>query len=205
MSIQENLFQGSIPGQSLTDTPQNFAWERPAEYTDPTEAARFELKRLNKPKAIDSVLALLQVGFPVIALAETIKTSSQSEGLYNPDVGLLITPVITEQLVATADDAGIDYVMGDEEDEEELSRQEEERVEALLKKDMDKLLSKNPEDELIEDAVDSLEETSQESPIVEVVLTDEDQSEEEEEESMEPETDITEDAKPTGLMSRSMV
>ena len=33
-------------------------------------------------------------------------------------------------------DAGIDYVMGDEEDEEELSRQEEERVEALLKKDM---------------------------------------------------------------------
>ena len=49
--VQENLLQAPIPGQSLTDTPKNFPWERAAEYSDPTEAARFELKRLNRPKS----------------------------------------------------------------------------------------------------------------------------------------------------------
>jgi len=200
MSVQENLLQAPIPGQSLTDTPKNFPWERSAEYSDPTEAARFELKRLNRPKAIDSVLALLQVGFPIIGLAETIKTNSQAEGLYNPDVGLLITPVIVEQLVSTANDAGMDYVMGDEEDEEELTRQEEERVEALLKKDIVKLLTKNPDDDLIEDALGSLEEIEQESPMLKLTLNEE---EEKKEEPVEMTENITEEVKPMGLMNRS--
>ena len=93
-NIQESLLQAAIPGQSLTDEPKNFPWERAAEYSDPTEAARYELKKLNKPEILDSILALLQTGFPIIPLAETIKTNSQAAGLYNPDIGLLITPVI---------------------------------------------------------------------------------------------------------------
>ena len=116
--------------------------------------------------------------------------------MYNPDVGLLITPIITEQLVSTANDAGIDYVMGDEEDEEEVTRQEEERVEALLKKDIVKLLTKNPDDDLIEDALGSLEEIEQESPMLKLTLN-------EEEEPVEITENITEEEKPMGLMNRS--
>ena len=199
-NVQESLLQAAIPGQSLTDEPKNFPWERAAEYSDPTEAARYELKKLNKPEVLDSVLALLQTGFPIIPLAETIKTNSQAEGLYNPDVGLLITPVIVEQLVSTANDAGMDYVMGDEEDEEELTRQEEERVEALLKKDIVKLLTKNPDDDLIEDALGSLEEIEQESPMLKLTLNEE---EEKKEEPVEMTENITEEVKPMGLMNRS--
>ena len=201
MSIQENLFQSAIPGQSLTDTPQNFPWERPAEFTDPTEAARFELKRLNKPEALDSVLALLQVGFPIIPLAETIKTNSQAEGLYNPDVGLLITPVITQQLVSTAQDAGIDYVMGDEESEEERSEKEDQRVDAILQKKLTKMLTKDPKDEIVSDALDFLrdEPTSDiADKIEEAESVDVQEEEEEVAEITEPE-----EQKSMGLMSRS--
>ena len=35
-----------IPGQSLTDEPNNFAWERPPEYTDPNDAIIFHMDRL---------------------------------------------------------------------------------------------------------------------------------------------------------------
>ena len=120
--------------------------------------------------------------------------------MYNPDVGLLITPVIIEQLVSTANDAGMDYVMGDEEDEEELTRQEEERVEALLKKDIVKLLTKNPDDDLIEDALGSLEEIEQESPMLKLTLNEE---EEKPVEMTEMTENITEEVKPMGLMNRS--
>jgi len=154
--VQENLLQAPIPGQSLTDTPKNFPWERPSEYSDPTEAARFELKRLNRPEALDSILSLLQVGFPIIPLAETIKTNSQAEGLYNPDIGLLITPIITQQLISTAEDAGIEYVMGDEESEEARTEKEDQRVEAMLQKKITKMLTKDPKDEIVSDALDFL-------------------------------------------------
>jgi len=189
-NIQESLLQAAIPGQSLTDEPKNFPWERAAEYSDPTEAARYELKKLNEPKTIDSVLSLLQVGFPIMSLAETIKTNSQAAGLYNPDIGLLITPIITQQLVSTAEDAGLDYVMGDEDDEEEMTKQEDAAVEALLQKDIVKLLSKNPDDDLIDDSLSFLEDEDIQTPML-----DEEQLELKEEEPIK-------EVKPSGLMSR---
>ena len=157
-NVQESLLQAAIPGQSLTDEPKNFPWERSPEYSDPTEAARYELKKLNKPEILDSILALLQTGFPIIPLAETIKTNSQAEGLYNPDIGLLISPVIVQQLVSTAEDAGLDYVMGDEVDEEEMSDKEDERVDAMLRNKITKLLTKDPKDEILSDALNFLKE-----------------------------------------------
>ena len=189
-NVQESLLQAAIPGQSLTDEPKNFPWERSPEYSDPTEAARYELKKLNEPKTIDSVLSLLQVGFPIMSLAETIKTNSQAAGLYNPDIGLLITPIITQQLVSTAEDAGLDYVMGDEDDEEEMTKQEDAAVEALLQKDIVKLLSKNPDDDLIDDSLSFLEDEDIQTPML-----DEEQLELKEEEPIK-------EVKPSGLMSR---
>ena len=50
-----------IPGQSLTDEPNNFAWERPPEITDPDEAVVFHLDRLSEKPIVDSVLHLLQM------------------------------------------------------------------------------------------------------------------------------------------------
>jgi|TARA_R110002074_G_scaffold102321_2_gene221120 hypothetical protein len=199
-NVQESLLQAAIPGQSLTDEPKNFPWERAAEYSDPTEAARYELKKLNKPEVLDSVLALLQTGFPIIPLAETIKTNSQAEGLYNPDIGLLIAPVIIQQLVSTAEDAGLDYVMGDEVDEEEMSDKEDERVDAMLRKKITKLLTKDPKDEIVSDALDFLKDEPS-SDIADNIEEAEMMDTQEEQEGVEIEEPKEE--KPMGLMSRS--
>ena len=196
-NVQESLLQAAIPGQSLTDEPKNFPWERSPEYSDPTEAARFELKKLNRPEVLDSVLALLQTGFPIIPLAETIKTNSQAEGLYNPDIGLLIAPVIIQQLVSTAEDAGLDYVMGDEVDEEEMSDKEDERVDAMLRKKITKLLTKDPKDEILSDALDFLKDEPS-SDIADNIEETEMVDAQEVVEIEEPKEE-----KPMGLMNRS--
>jgi len=196
-NVQESLLQAAIPGQSLTDEPKNFPWERSPEYSDPTEAARFELKKLNRPEVLDSVLALLQTGFPIIPLAETIKTNSQAEGLYNPDIGLLISPVIVQQLVSTAEDAGLDYVMGDEVDEEEMSDKEDERVDAMLRNKITKLLTKDPKDEILSDALDFLKDEPS-SDIADNIEETEMVDAQEVVEIEEPKEE-----KPMGLMNRS--
>tara|TARA_R100001369_G_scaffold71617_1_gene99558 strand:+ start:1330 stop:1944 length:615 start_codon:yes stop_codon:yes gene_type:complete len=202
MSVQENLLQASIPGQSLTDTPKNFPWERPAEYSDPTEAAQYELKKLNNLDTVDSVVTLLHAKFPVIALAETIKTNSQADGLYNPDVGLLITPVITQQLVSIAEEADIEFVMGDEKDLDEIEKQKEERVSSLVSRKIMDILKDDPEDELLKDALSFVKEDT-EKLNMDKNPDDIMMSSNEPEIKIEPEEDELISDAPTGLMSRS--
>ena len=207
-NVQENLLQAAIPGQSLTDTPKNFPWERPAEYSDPTEAAQYELKKLNDLDTVDSVVTLLHSKFPVIALAETIKTNSQADGLYNPDVGLLITPVIVQQLVTIGEEAEIDFVMGDEKDLDEIQKQKEERVSSLVSKKIMDILKDDPEDELLQDALSFVKEDTTETS--EEINTEENpdaimMSSDEPEIRTEPEENMIVENKPTGLMSRSTI
>ena len=203
-NVQENLLQAAIPGQSLTDTPKNFPWERPAEYSDPTEAAQYELKKLNDLDTVDSVVTLLHSKFPVIALAETIKTNSQADGLYNPDVGLLITPVIVQQLVTIGEEAEIDFVMGDEKDLDEIQKQKEERVSSLVSKKIMDILKDDPEDELLQDALSFVKEDTEELNI-DKNADDIMMSSNKPEIKIEPEEDTLVAAAPTGLMSRSTI
>ena len=50
---------GPIAGQSLTDEPSNYAWERPPETADPTEALSMHLKKMAGPKFMDSALYMM--------------------------------------------------------------------------------------------------------------------------------------------------
>ena len=123
-----DVFSAPIPGQSLTDEPKNFPWERPPEIADPREAIKFHLDGLNKPTAIDNVLELMQIGVPVRAIAETALTTAQMEGIHSVDVSLIIRDVVYEELVTIAEEAGIDYKTGDEPSELDVKEKQEEEV-----------------------------------------------------------------------------
>ena len=49
----ENIFDTSIPGESLTKTPGNAAWETPPQYTDVEEAAEYIWDKLHEEKFLD--------------------------------------------------------------------------------------------------------------------------------------------------------
>ena len=125
------LLKAPIPGQSLTDEPKNYAWENPPEITDPEEAIAMHMSKFNDPEVIDNMLDLLDVGFPVRAMAESILTASVAAGWHSIDVSLIVAPFIHEHIISIANEAGVSYVEGFEKDEE--AAQEKERQFILAK------------------------------------------------------------------------
>lgn len=140
--MKDKLFSAPIPGQSLTDEPQKYPFERPPETTDPEDAIKRHIKRLNKPDVIDNLLDVLEIGLPIKALTESILTDAVMNGIHTVDISLIIAPVIHEQIKAIADEAGVEYKEGFETDDTE--RQAQER--GMLAFKVQKALEATPKD-----------------------------------------------------------
>lgn len=188
-----DVFNAPIPGQSLTDTPKNYPWERPPEITDPREAIKFHIDGINKPEAIDNILEMLQLGIPVNALSKTALTTAQMEGIHSVDVSLIIGDVIKEELITIAKEAGIDYVTGDEPDKADVKEKEEQEVLALLRKKIGEADEMDAGVEMMQQTADMME-TEAEDEDIEVVEAEEPMTEMQEEQTMPQE--------PRGLMAK---
>ena len=103
------MFEAPIPGQSLTEEPKNFPWERPPEMVDIDETIAYHLDRLSKPDSLDNLLLLLESGMPVNILVETVLTTAVMGGLHSIDVSMIVAPVLHEYFISIAEDAEIDY------------------------------------------------------------------------------------------------
>ena len=132
---------GPIPGQSLTDEPSNYAWERPPETTDPTEALSMHLKKMAGPKYMESALFLMELGIPAEVVTNTTLTMAIGNGIHSVDVGLIIAPAIHKEVVSIAQMAGIEYVEHFPEDAEK----EQEAKDMLQAKVIAKMKSSKPE------------------------------------------------------------
>jgi len=143
-----------IPGQSLTDEPNNFAWERPPEISDPDEAVVFHLDRLSEKPIVDSVLHLMQMGFPVDVLTRSILTGAVGSGMHSIDVSMLIAPVIEEQLVYMGNTAGVKFkeTFANDETDDEI---QEKKLKDIVMARLDEELGKGDED-FIRDTTEAL-------------------------------------------------
>jgi len=128
------LFSAPIPGQSLTAEPKNRPYERPPEITDPEEALRLHLTRLNDVERLDTAMMLLDKGVDVRSLTEGILRSAVAEGIHSIDVSLIIAPTVHEFIADVADEVGIDYKSGFEKDEQEEDQKEMSMVRSALAK-----------------------------------------------------------------------
>ena len=84
----------AIPGQSLTDEPKNFAWERPPEITDPDKAIAYHMDYLSNPEVVESTLFILASGLPVKNFVDVLLTNAVGNGIHSIDVSLIIKPVV---------------------------------------------------------------------------------------------------------------
>jgi hypothetical protein len=188
-----DVFSAPIPGQSLTDTPKNYPWERPAEITDPREAIKFHLDGINRPEALDNIIEMLQLGIPVNALSKTALTTAQMEGIHSVDVSLIIRDVIKEEFISIAEEAGIDYITGDEPSKMDVKEKEEQQVLALLRKKIDEADEMDAGVEMMQQTADMMEEPEQED--IETVEAEEPMMMQEQEEQTMPQ-------EPRGLMAK---
>jgi len=187
-----DVFSAPIPGQSLTDEPKNYPWERPPEITDPREAIKFHIDGINKPEALDNIIEMLQIGVPVKALAETAMTTAQMEGIHSVDVSLIIKDVVKEELISIAEEAGIDYTTGDGPSEIDTKEKEEQQVLALLRKKIGAADEMDAGVEMMQQTADMMEEP--EEDIEEVEAEEPMMMQEQEEQTMPQE--------PRGLMAK---
>ncbi len=194
------LFNAPIPGQSLTDEPKNYPWERPPEITDPREAIKYHIDGLNNINTIDNVVELMQIGVPVRSLAKTVVTTAQMEGIHSVDVSLMINDIIYEELISIASEAGVDYTTGDEPSEIDMKEKEEQSTIALLRRKLDAMEPGSESDdagvELMRQTADMMEDPS---------MSDEMEPLQEEQEAMpmmEAPLEELEQEAPRGLMAR---
>ena len=132
---------GPIAGQSLTDEPSNYPWERPPETADPTEALSMHLKKMAGPKFMDSALYMMELGVPADVITNTTLTMAIGNGIHSVDVGLMVAPAIHKEVVSIADMAGIEY----DEHFPEDAEKEQQAKDMLQAKVIAKLKSSKPE------------------------------------------------------------
>ena len=96
----ENIFDAPIPGQSLTDTPGNAAWEHPPEFTDVEKAADYVWDILHKEDFLEQVISFLKDGTPVEAVARMILFGGFTQGKWTPDLAILLAEIVFKQVLA---------------------------------------------------------------------------------------------------------
>lgn len=123
-ALQEQLFEGPIPGQSLTNDPNNrYPWEGPPQMTSVKEAREKIFFSLTEPERLENIQQLLLNKVPINAIAETLLVGAFRDGKFNPDMIVNLMEPTMIMLMAIAEKSGIrpiidadDEEYGDEED-----------------------------------------------------------------------------------------
>ena len=95
-----NPFDAPIPGQSLTDEPGNNRWEHPPQFVNMDEASEYVWELLHEPTKLEQTILLLNSGVSIEALTKGILFSGFVEGKWTPDLAVLLTEVVFNQIMA---------------------------------------------------------------------------------------------------------
>jgi len=109
---EQNPFDAAIPGQSLTDEPGSRNWEKPPKYVRPQEALDYIWSKLMEEQQFIKMVALMEAGLPAQGIAETILFAGFTEGLWTPDVMIIIGKPVLAMVAAIGQRAGIKVKIG---------------------------------------------------------------------------------------------
>jgi hypothetical protein len=142
---ESEMFDGPIPGSSLTRELGAEKHERPPVYTDPVEAFEFVVDGILSEEAAEKISLSAQIGVPAELIARSIVVTGWAEGYYTIDVLLLIFQPVFGIVMKLLDKAGIKY-------EKLALRKIDSRLEDAFA-ELERLNSKDilPEDEYTED------------------------------------------------------
>ena len=105
-------FSKPIPGQSLTNDPDNpYPWESPPEFVNVNAAIdSIVMNMLSDEEKLANIIEVLASGeIPIAGIAQIILEDGFRKGKYNPDLMLLLAEPLMVILMALAERAGIRY------------------------------------------------------------------------------------------------
>ena len=104
-----SLLVAPIPGQSLTDEPKNYPWERPPAIVDVGDAIKYHINRVADENVVDNLYFALELGIPLKILTESMMTAAEGEGVHDIDVSIIVEPILRNFIKKNADIAGVEY------------------------------------------------------------------------------------------------
>ena len=131
-----------IPGQSLTNNPDNpMPFEQPPEYTDLTTALEYYFATFTEEGTYERILEIIASGTPIMDIVQLVLYQGFQDGLFNPDLMMLLAEPLAYMLAAFCEQENIEFVIqGD--DEEDM---EEEQSLPMMKQALGQIQEPSPE------------------------------------------------------------
>ena len=143
MEYAVNQGNGDIPGQSLTNSPdQPYAWEQPPQLTEVGPALNVIFLELTEPEAYQNILQMLKKDVPIGDITNIIIYKGFTQGLWNPDLALLLIEPVMYLLYSIAVKAGIDNPVIDDEDDPSDFGEQTSQLEKIVNVAKDKVVPK---------------------------------------------------------------
>ena len=170
-------FQRPIPGQSLTNDPENpAAYEKPPQFTNAKQAQEWIFSNLIQEETYVPMMSLLDSGeASIMELTQNLLYQGFRAGKWNPDMMLLLAEPTAYMFMALAERAEIDFRIDDEPDEDEDSTDISSFKEAIASKAPESkkvpqgALPKEIEDKIDEAPTSLLAPQTQSEPAAEVL------------------------------------
>jgi len=117
-----------IAGQSLTNSPDSkYAWENPPKFTELQPALDSMFIDLTEPQAYEAIVDLVDGGNSIADISQIILYSGFEDGLYNPDLMMLLIEPSMYLIMSLVEKAGrLDYTILKEDDDDYEEPTEEE-------------------------------------------------------------------------------
>ncbi len=110
-----------LPGESLTNDPDTpLPFEGSPQFTDQEELLNYYFELLTSEDVYENLMDALEQGFPVMDMVQTLLLKGFEDGLFNPDLMMIVAEPLAYMMIALAERQNIDVVItsGDDEDEE---------------------------------------------------------------------------------------
>jgi hypothetical protein len=119
-------FKRPIPGQSLTDDPAApRPFEGPPKFTDRNDILEYYFELLTEEDTYESVLDSLEAGSSLMEIVQVLLMQGFQDGLYNPDMMLMLAEPLAYMIAALAERAGVDFTVMNDEDEKPTTEEDE--------------------------------------------------------------------------------
>jgi len=112
LETNEPMFDGPIPGESLTAELGARPWQSPPQYANVDNVIDYYMSRMSQEDFMVQLVDVLEMGAPVSAIANSIQLSGVMQGLHTIDSGILVMPIIMEMIMMLGDAAGVKYESG---------------------------------------------------------------------------------------------
>lgn len=102
-----DLFNGPIPGQSLTGSPGGSPFERAPQYAELNDALEHVWNVLTQKRQVTRLILMLKKDIPAEYIARSIIMAGFGKGMWSPDVGLMMLRTVMAMIIGIANLKGI--------------------------------------------------------------------------------------------------